>query len=476
MFISVKKDKLFLIALVFCVIVLGFSIFFRNVFVDGLLIGGDSYYNLRMASAPFASYDSLSFGGRDIVGERAWFFILSFSPLFLSWLLPFLFGVGSFIISYFITSKIKKDMGFIFSLILITSPLFIYLFSTSSKYAAAAFFLLLSFYLFIEKKYHLMTITLILTSLFSVIVGIIAFMFFILYRKNLGKIKYNLLIFFLILLLIIFVYHYVAIVNGFNLFFPVQLSFVNFMTILFTDLGAKFGFGLFVFLLCIFGVFYKYQEDYKYLVVLFCLVLMLFISFYVVPLLFLFNFVVVYFAALGLLYFYNCDWKFDFLKSLMLIVLVCGLLFSFLSYDEKFLLSSPSKEIGKAMKTLTFEGKDIAVVSSVDNGHFITYSGARNLIDDNFFYAPHVEERIKDIDRFYHYVNVEDITNFMKKYNVTYILVDQEMYTKVWDSEESGILYFFKYGERMFFDTYSGINVKLWELLNKDDFFNKIID
>jgi len=472
-FTYVKRNKFLFLIMLFGVLVLGFTLFYRHFFVNNLLIGSESFYNLRMASTPFLTHDSLIVSNPVVYGERAWFLVLAPAPLILSWILPFLLGIGSLLLFYLILSRLKREIRFIASILLIVSPAFIYLFTTSNKYAAAIFFILLSAFLFLKKRYNLATFFLIFASLFSFIVGLLAFLFLLTRKTYLRKLKSHLIVAGIILLGVFFAYYY-PIFSGFNLFYPFDFNFLTMVTKIFVDLGATTGFALFMLILVVFGIFHEYQAEYRYLAITLILLVLLILSVYLLPILFILNILLVYFAAIGVIYFYNYEWKFDIIKTLMILVLVCGLLFSFLAYEEKLKTSYPTKSIGKAMSTLSYEKENIIVISSAENSAFINYAGARTLVDLNSQYLPELDERLVDIDKFYHYTRVEDITRFMRYYNSSHIWIDNQMYNQIWEGEESGILYFFKYGDAMFFQTFTGQDIQVWELINKENFFKSL--
>ena len=430
-FTSVRKDKLFWIALIFCIIVLGFTIFFRQVFVDGLLIGCDSYYNLRMAASPLVNYDSLAFENQPVFGERAWFLLISLAPTIFSWFLPFLLGLLSFALFYIIMKKIRGELRFIASILLVISPAFVYLFSTSNKYAAAILFCLLAVYLFLRKKYNLMIVALVVSALFSFVIGFIALLALLFKRSYWRKLKRQIFVYFLILLALFSLYYYSFIFTGLQFFYPFEFGFLEIVTRLFTDFGAFTGFAIFMILLSIFGIYHVYPYEYKYLAIIFIFVFCFIAAIYSLSILFLLNLLVVYFAAVGLLYFYNYEWRFDLIKSIMMIVLICGLLFSFLSYYEKLLTSHPSDSMRRAMATISYEPGNVVVISSIENADFINYAGAKTLVDPRGSYLPGFEKRVDDINKLYHYTHVEDITSFMKRYNETYLWIDKNMLDQI---------------------------------------------
>src|SRR3990167_4450151 len=123
---KLSANKKILIIIAFGILALSSPHILSYFLVGDVLIGEEPYYFLRLAnfihdSKEIPSYDSLSYGGRDISSELGWPLLLSVNPILFSKLLPFLFGIGSLILFYFILIRIKQDNAFLASLLLLLS-------------------------------------------------------------------------------------------------------------------------------------------------------------------------------------------------------------------------------------------------------------------------------------------------------------------------------------------------------------------
>src|SRR3989344_7924786 len=166
---SVKYRIFFLILL--GLIVLLIPIIFRYLYHDNLLIGEESYYNLRLARFVNENHvlpinDELSYGGRTIVDEVGWIVLLALNPEVISRLLPVLLGLFSIVFFFLIAKMIDQRIAVVSTILFILSSGFMYLFSVSTKYSMAIFLGLLGFYLILKRSYFYGVLFLSLVSFF----------------------------------------------------------------------------------------------------------------------------------------------------------------------------------------------------------------------------------------------------------------------------------------------------------------------
>ena len=70
---------------------------------------------------------------------------------------------------------------------------------------------------------------------------------------------------------------------------------------------------------------------------------------------------------------------------------------------------------------------DVTILAPLGKGHLITSrSGKRNVIDDNFLFAPDTSERYRDVVTIYSTKSETDALKLIQKYNVDYILIPIE--------------------------------------------------
>ena len=155
-----NAKKYFYLLLILCIVLLSLSQYLRFRNNDGFFYGEESYYNLKIAefikeNKAFPAEDSMSYGGRPYVGEYGYPLLLSLNIKIIPRILPILLGVFSFILFYFIITKIKFEIRGLASLILIISPTFIYLFSTLTKYSVVVFLSLFAILLHLNKKHKI---------------------------------------------------------------------------------------------------------------------------------------------------------------------------------------------------------------------------------------------------------------------------------------------------------------------------------
>lgn len=460
------KDKWFWILFLVCFIILLFPLLFRLFYVDGLLIDGESYYNLRLAEDGLFASDELSFGDNFVI-ERGWIGLLSISPLFLSRLLPLILGLGSFVFLFFIVSKFKRNLRYIASLLFIISPGFIYLFSVSNKYSVSLFLALLGFYFLINDKKVYWIASFLLVSFFSVGSGIfvlfLVLLYFIFKKVNL-KLWW---IYFVLLLFVLLVLYYKFLFLGIpNLTgFFVENSFNYFVQYIFSDFGSGFGIGLFLLLLSIYGVS-KINISKLRIAFVYAFIFVLFIlSLYFEFLLFYLGLFFSVFGAYGLYGLWNQEWKLQVIKRFSMLIIIAGLLFMFGSFMVDHVVSDPSKDMGKAIEYLQDHGGSDIVFSDYKYGDFISYAGNKNFIDRNFRYVKDVDERVNAANLFLHTSDINDVVRLRKKYGIEYILIDDYMRKRLWERKDKELLYLLKYGSERFYKVFESGGVEIYSIV-----------
>jgi hypothetical protein len=465
---NVKSKKVFFALLIFCILILGFTAGYRVIALDGAPIGEESYYNLRLAeNTEFLDYDALSFMGRFTVMESFWILILSVSPALLSFLLPFLFGIGTFIFFYLIMGRLKPQIKNLASLLLIISPAFIYLFSTSTKFSGAMFFTSIAFYCFLRKKRWFALAALFLVSMFSSLFGIGIWVALLLYYVFKKKEKF-LFIGHSILLIVSFLIYYIRLFDiGWQKPFFLGSSEVSFfLSKVFVNFGAAFGFGVFMFVLALIGIYAVWNERYKFILAYLGLFFFLLFGVYLDAILLILGIVLVPFAAIGLRRLYRYNWKIDAVKYLVIIIIFAGLLFTTISYEKAHVNAFPNEDYNGAIKLLEKEGKGRVVLSDPENGHFISYAGTKNIMDTNLFFSSNAESRYQDIRSFYYTKDADTIYRLVEQYDIRYVLVDASMKRHIWYDDDQGLLSYLRSGDRTFFKAYSSDSVEIWELIN----------
>jgi len=449
-------------------VVLLVPILFRAFAVDGALIGEESYGNLNLAENPLALNEVGEFEDEPYFGERAWFSILAISPLFLSKWLPFLIGIISSVLFYLILRKLIPRYAFLASVFLIFSPANVYLFSVSSATVAGVFFSLLATWSYVNGRKAWATAALIVTGLFSVLCALLVWLVFLFYVVYVIKKDYKYLWWALFGIFISFIlqFGYSLVVAGIPLIiFLKTFTLPHLIGDMFTDFGARFGFGLFSFLMALFGLFFVYKEKHRYLIGYIAIAISLMLSVYFEFILFYLNFLIVLFAAVGIIKLVEMEWKLDIVRSLVILFVICGLLFSFVSYMDRVVEFSPNEDAVAAMKFLQIEGGDSVILTNPDRASFVKYGGNVPLVSDKVVYYVSPKQRLDDINYFYTQNSFEIAEQIIKRHDVKFVWIDDEMKKEIAVGDNVNVVTLFSHSFARFFIAYSSPTVEIWEYL-----------
>jgi len=424
---------------------------------------GSEHYDLRIANqvldGSITGYDNLIFFDRPLLITPYHFVLAGFLFVFGMFgkvLLPFLLGVGSFLLMYLIARKFvpNKFSRLLFFVVLLLSPPFIHLFSTINIHALNVFLLLLGFFILMRNT---KTLSLVLagacfylvtyTSVYFLALIWLVLVFYLINRKEERK---KLLLLGIFLTVATFVY---------NLgFFSYVLEYNYFNTLIF-DFGNILGFSIFALLLFLLNLFldWKNKKKHKEAYALF--------GFFVISGIFLgpvvnyyFVIVIAYFAGSGFYKVLRRKWELSQIKTLALIVLLCGLLLS---------TSTMFSELGKReiFDTAPLEAlNDGVVLTSVENGFMVqTVTGLPVLLDDYSYQLFGFNGVKQDYETMLTSRNYYDTLKLLKKYNVKGILITEDMKDELWGNREEGLVFLFRNSET-FKNLYSGQKLEVWQV------------
>ncbi len=420
------------------------------------MAGDNSYFYIRIADAikdkGISLYDNLSYSGRELIPEFGWPLVLAgVSKLFsitselASKILLIILGVLSFILFYYLTRELKVRT--LASLFLIVSPGFLYLFSISNVYAMSIFLTLLSLFLYKKDKLSSLIIFF-LIPFFSFNFMPLVIIFYYLYRVNRRKdfIKY-----FVVFMLPNLIYIPSLFKYGFEFNFNKNIIF---------DFGITFGIGIFLLILSIFGLAELWKRKYEFSMEYFLFISLILISFYFNSVLFYLNFMVSILAAIGFYRLMKRRWESNFIEMMILLIFLCGALFSGLSYISQYKNELPNQDIVDGLLFLKSSG---TVFSYSDRGNWISeISKNKNIIDSSIY----SKERIEEMNSLLYATNFDESTWLLEKYGVRYMFIDKELKEKLWRNDEEGLLFMLKYDKR-FRKVYNKNDVEIWEYIKK---------
>ena len=467
-----NAKKYFYLLLILCIVLLSLSQYLRFRNNDGFFYGEESYYNLKIAefikeNKAFPAEDSMSYGGRPYVGEYGYPLLLSLNIKIIPRILPILLGVFSFILFYFIITKIKFEIRGLASLILIISPTFIYLFSTLTKYSVVVFLSLFAILLHLNKKHKIALFLFIITGFFSFISSTLILIIYSIYGIFKKGKKFNLLIFFLSWIIIFFVQFFKVFKIGVpeTIFGIIQFNINNIINIIFSDFGSIFGFSLFLFLMAIIGIYYINDNLLKTFIYYSVLIIFTVLTIYFNALIFLLVFLLAFFASYGIYSLFFVDWKSEIFKYLTIVILCCGLLFSIVAYMDGISKFTPTKDFADGLKFLKGQKINTVVFSDYSRGIYLNYADKKNFMDSNFLYAPGVSSRALDAERLFRTNNLNVALAIINKYNIEYIWIDKEILNKFWANEDRELLFLLRYSPQNFNKVFSNGDVEIYQYI-----------
>jgi hypothetical protein len=168
-------------------------------------------------------------------------------------------------------------------------------------------------------------------------------------------------------------------------------------------------------------------------------------------------------------------WESFFLKEFTILLLILGLLFSTISYTNRFVVSEPGKETKKALTWLDDVSGRNLVFSTYENGFWIQYWANKKTLTDSLFNSKASENGFYDTEDILHSRDLEKTKKLLDKYQIKYIFIDPTMKEGgVWNKKEG--LWYLLDNNQTFKNLYQRNNVEIWEYKlsssNRTNFIN----
>ncbi len=400
----------------------------------GNFIGVDSYFQLHLAQqGGLHVFEPLLSGGVPFFAEPGWPFLLSFAPELLGHVLPVLFGVLTLVVFLLLLQKVDFFTRMLAGLFLIISPPFLYLFSSTTKFAPAAFLSLLAVYVYYYHHRHLGLFFVGLVALFSVSCAVLLFILYLGFVARKARWSENLLytctvvLFFLICVYPLFSQY------GFpGAILLKQAGLVATLNSTFIEFGSLDGFGIFLFLLALCGGTVYYAKQYRFLWFYLGAIVVIVLAAYLPATLYLANFALAFFAALGYKYLSEKKWNHDTLRQLALLVIVCGVLFSSTAYVNELTQFSPSYHDIRATEFLSTQPPG-ALAAPANYGSWLLQAQHPIVLSTQTLYVPDAFTREDALDLLYTSDDIEDTLTILHTYDIKYIWIDEDIKQAYWD-------------------------------------------
>jgi hypothetical protein len=179
------------------------------------------------------------------------------------------------------------------------------------------------------------------------------------------------------------------------------------------------------------------------------------------------SFFLSYLAALGFHFFLSKKWEIEMLKTLTLITIFSGLLFSSVSYSSVLVDSNYSFEQSESLIWLKENNEKGLILSHYSYGYFINYHSNMPVFMDSYFKN---NQKINDFyslsENIFFGYNLQSTSENLDSLNIRYIWIDKNMKEDlVWD-DTTGLLFLLR-NKDVFNLIYSKNNIEIYEFLGK---------
>ncbi len=383
-----------------------------------------------------------------------------------SMILPATLGILSLFLSYLLLKRFGIDgkARFLTLLPLLLSPAFMYTYTISNPHALAIMLTLLGFLCFLHEERYVRIIGILafgiaaLSQPFNAAM-IIALLFWYALATKTRKKEVMLIMAILLFLLVLqqpqeFMTRY-------------ERPSGNIIRESISDLGGKIGFGIFYIILAVIGFFASWKKKYAHAgIYIIGAALLLGYPFFSNAAFMYLNFLAAYFVGIGLARLQGIRWEFIIIRNLTFLIIICGLLFSSISYLDRLSNAPITKEVADGLEWLDDHSLgDEIVLSHYSHGYAIEHVAKRKVVLDSLFSSlPDAKQRLLDMETLFYTVNLEEAEGILDRYGVDYIFIDREMKERlVWDEPDQGLLYLLQNSET-FKNVYATDEVEIWKV------------
>ena len=456
-----EKKSSFLLAIALAFLLISAVHFMRVRAGSPAIPGSEPYSEMELARAAAGNSSWVSWPNiSPLVGLLS--FLSGFIGLELSArAVSLILGLISLVLFYLVmgTLGVTYDKRVIAGLVLVLSPAYIFFYSGPYEAGLILPIILLSAYLF-SLKHAAAKITAILLLLFTAMVSILNLMLVLVmavwWVASRVKKSWFTLPAGLAYVALLFIY-----ISRLVVAYPMK----NPISTLLFDLGHGSGLGTFAVILCAVGMLalWRKRDEFSlfYLVLPFFLLTLFFSDMGNLYL----AFIIAFFAAHGLGLFIDMKWEISALKGLTILILVCGLLFSSLSAVKVNLQAMPDSGLVTALSWVKENSKAGGqVLSSEENGFWIRYFGERPAVLDSHI-SPFLEPGLLNgTSAIFYSRNLEKTRELLKRYEVSTIMIDQQMRQgAIWTRDDEGLLFLFRNNETFKRD-FATPEIEIWSV------------
>lgn len=446
-----ENTKILLILLLAGALILSpyaFRIFQGNPY----MINSEAYYNIRVAGEDTLQDRTMPFSILDLFDQN--------NVLF-NKILPLLAGILCVGLSIMIMKRhnISEKNTTAITLILISSPIFLYTFLDLKYFSFSIILSLLTIYLISSKRNILSAIPLVLIPFFDFYSSLIAIVLVLLYILLTAKNYKNYRI-----IIILGAASFIAalLLNNYMGYSVFRLPIEK--TRLITDIGAEVGFSFSSMILTLIGMILLWEKGLKNLLVYMLIIAMFSLSVFNTTLKAYVNFILVVYAGFAFVYLTRRKWSIQIIKKVTLLLIICSIMFTTILYATRLSEMEPTPEYVDAMKFIKDQSfEDETVLSSIENGYMISYYSERSVFIDEKtnIYEP---KRIAIYNNLTTSRNLEKTESILKEYSIRYIFIDEPFRQKL--EADEGLLFIIENSQK-FKDIYKNEDIEIWMYIEK---------
>ena len=197
------------------------------------------------------------------------------------------------------------------------------------------------------------------------------------------------------------------------------------------ELGAARGYSIFGLIAAIVGGSVLWKNKAKYYSITIGILILVISSFAVPALTMPGSMAVAVAGGLGFVRLQTRKWTFQLIRMLSLILFICGILFSTVTFATFEIRASPNKELATGLSELRYQLPDGQVVSSPVNSVWITYwSGRQN-----------AELSASQYDTLWYSRNLVNTTEIFVIEGIEGVIITSDMRSDIWKGDDEGLLF-----------------------------------
>jgi len=467
-------------------------VFIRWMLGNETLLGEESYAHLMLAESRIQEERTIH-----PIDERREFFVTPYHRLLAftgrifgletgSLILGLLLGLLSSLLFFLLLKHLDISLTerLLIMLPFVLSPVFIYLFTTPNPHSFAVLLLLLGAYLATKTYAHTgseewltlagkltAVICLFLVSMFSLFHAGLAIVLALWYgikkgRESKKRAWMSEWVYVLLAVALSILAFLIFKPTGYYVYYQIEHSLATLIPLSISDLGAYLGFGAFSLVLLGIGLYESWKNKKQHLM-MYLLIITLFtlVFWYGNTIFFYLLWLAAYYMGLGLTALRNLYWRFTLLKNLTLLVVICGLLFSTISFMNQTAQGGATQDMKEGLEILQgLSRTDDVVLTSHTNGFVVEYLAKRKVLLDGAFYTiPNLEEAFEASYRLFYPPDQQTLTRLLEQHHIQFIVIDKKMKEDLWNSKKQGLLVYLD-NEKLFKRIFTSSNTEIWQV------------